>query len=243
VRNFIKGIFQNTHNLFEAANGEKGIEIARTADIDLINSDVMMPVMDGMELCHDIKSNIRTSHIPVILLTARTAENYQKSGYRTGADAYITKPFDAEILAVRVNNLLKSRSDLIEKFKKDLILQPKEVTATSADEEFLQKAIEVVEENMTDSEFTVQVLIDEMNMSRSALYRKLKSLTDQSLTEFIRVIKLKRAAQLMLKTEMNISEIAFELGFNDQKYFRKSFKKLFKKTPSKYRAGNSANVL
>lgn len=243
VRNFIKGIFQNTHNLFEAANGEVGVAIAKTSSIDLIISDVMMPVMDGMELCHEIKSNIRTSHIPVILLTARTAEDYQKSGYRTGADAYITKPFDSAILEVRVNNLLKSRRGLIDKFKRDIILQPKEVTATSADEEFLRRAIGIVEENMTDQEFTVQVLIDQMNMSQSALYRKLKSLTGQSLTEFIRVIKLKRAAQLMLMTELNISEIAFELGFNDQKYFRKSFIKLFKKTPSKYRTENSADVL
>lgn len=240
VRTFIRGLFKNTHNVFDAANGAIGMEIAKIYPIDLIITDVLMPVMDGMELCHNIKTNVRTSHIPVIMLTARTAEDYQKSGYRTGADAYITKPFDAEILELRVNNLLKSRRDLIERFKKDVILRPKEVTATSADEDFLKKAIKIVEENMTNSKFTVQVLIDEMNMSRSALYRKLKSLTDQSLTEFIRVIKLKRAAQLMVKTEMTISEIAFDLGFNDQKNFRKSFKQQFNKVPSKYRADHES---
>lgn len=242
VRVFVKDIFKKNYNVFEATNGKCAIEIAKTTSIDLIISDVMMPIMDGMELCHEIKANIRTSHIPVILLTARTSEEYKKSSYRTGADVYITKPFDTEILEVRVTNLLKSRRDFIDKFKKDIILQPKEVTATSADEEFLQRAIEIVEEHMTDSEFTVQVLIDHMNMSRSALYRKLKSLTDQSLTEFIRVIKLKRAAQLMRKTEMTISEIAFDLGFKDQKHFRQSFKRHFKKVPSKYRSENSLKI-
>lgn len=235
VRNFIKSIFQSTYNVYEAGHGETALEIAKTTPIDLIISDVMMPVMDGMDLCHEIKTDIGTSHIPVILLTARTSEKFQKSGYKTGADAYITKPFDADILEVRVNNLIQSRRLLIQKFKNDLILSPKEVTVTSADEKFLQKAISTVEGHLYNTEFSSKSFVKEMHMSRSSLYRKLKSLTGQSISEFIRVIKLKRAAQLLVKSDLNISEIAFDLGFNDQKYFRKAFKKQFKMVPSEYR--------
>jgi AraC-like DNA-binding protein len=201
----------------------------------------MMPVMDGIEFCARIKTNILTSHIPVILLTAKTSEESQKSGYTTGADAYITKPFDTNLLEVRVNNILRSRKSLIEKFKIDTILEPKELTATSADEMFLQKAIDLIEQNMTNAEYTINDFISEMNMSRSVLYRKLKALTDQSITEFIRTIKLKRAGQLILKSQLSISEIAFDLGFNDLKHFRISFQKLFNELPSQYRANHADN--
>lgn len=235
VRTFITSIFQDKYNVFNAENGEDAIEITRTHEIDLIISDVMMPVMDGMEMCNEIKTNIKTSHIPVILLTAKTSHEDQKSGYQIGADAYITKPFDANILEVRVVNLLKSRKNLIKKFKKDIILEPKEVTVTSADELFLKKAIEIVEENLSNPEFSIIDFVDGMGTSRSVLYRKLKALTDQSISEFIKTIKLKRAAQLIKKSDMSISEIAYDLGFNDQKHFRKSFKKMFNILPSKYR--------
>ncbi|GAA4304571.1 hybrid sensor histidine kinase/response regulator transcription factor [Aestuariibaculum suncheonense] len=235
VRGFVKSIFEKSYNIFEAPNGKKAIEIAKKQDVDLIISDIMMPEMDGMELCEIIKTNINTSHIPVILLTAKTSQEFQKAGFSTGADAYVTKPFDAEILELRVENILASRKNLIHKFKKDVILQPKEITVTSADELFLQKAIDLVEENITNSEFTIQDFIEGMGMSRSVLYRKLKALTDQSTSEFIRTIKLKRAAQLIEQTQMTISEIAFDLGFNDLKNFRTSFQKLFDKLPSDFR--------
>lgn len=235
IRNFLKGLLQTEYNVFEANNGEVGLELARSLDVDLIISDVIMPKMDGIEMCKEIKTNIRTSHIPVVLLTARSSEEFQNTGYKTGADAYITKPFDAEVLKVRVRNLIESRKKLIEKFKKDIILQPKEVTATTADEEFLQKAIDIVEQNMTNPDFEITDFIDEIGMSRSVFYKKLKALTDQSISEFIRTLKLKRAAQLLKHSELNVSEIAFELGFNDLKYFRETFKLLFKVTPSEYR--------
>ena len=239
VRTFVKSIFLNKYNIFDAENGEKAIEIARANDIDLIISDVMMPIMDGLEMCNEIKTNIKTSHIPVILLTAKTSQEVQKSGYQIGADAYITKPFDVNILEVRVINLLKSRKSLIAKFKKDIILQPKELTVTSSDEIFLKKAIDIVEQNISNSEFSIVKFINEMGTSRSVLYRKLKALTDQSISEFIKTIKLKRAAQLISKSDMYISEIAFDLGFNDLKHFRKSFKNAFNALPSEYREENS----
>lgn len=242
VRTFIKNIFISNYTVYEADNGQIAIEIAKTNIIDLVISDVMMPIMDGIELCAKIKTNILTSHIPVVLLTAKTSEESQNSAYTTGADAYITKPFDAKILEIRISNILKTRKSLIEKFRKDIILEPKELASTSADELFLQKAIDLIEQNMTNADFTINDFVVEMNMSRSVLYRKLKALTDQSLTEFIKTIKLKRAAQLILNTQLSISEIAFDLGFNDLKHFRISFQKLFNQLPSQYRANNASLI-
>ena len=235
VRHFIKNIFEAKYNIFEANNGLEAIDIAKTAPIDLIISDIMMPIMDGFELCKIIKTTITTSHIPIILLTAKTSPVHKGQGYKLGANAYITKPFDAHILEVRVDNLLKSRENLISKFKKDLILKPKELTITSSDEKFLEKAIQIVEKNIADSEFNVYMFTEQMNMSRSVLFRKIKALTGQSISSFIRTIKIKRAGQLLTKTSMNISEIAYEVGFNDLKYFRKCFKNEFKEVPSDYR--------
>ncbi|MDL5513947.1 two-component regulator propeller domain-containing protein [Arenibacter sp. M-2] len=243
VRSFIKTIFERNYNILEAENGANAIEIASKQKVDLIISDVMMPTMDGIELCSRIKSNIVTSHIPVLLLTAKTSEEAQKSGFTTGADAYITKPFVASLLELRVNNMLNSRKLLIEKFKKDIILEPKELTATSADELFLQKAINLVEENISNQEFTINDFIFEMNMSRSALYRKLKALTNQSISEFIKTVKIKRAGQLILQSQLNISEIAFDLGFNDLKHFRKSFQNVFNELPSEYRSNYSGQII
>ncbi|PCH73445.1 MAG: hybrid sensor histidine kinase/response regulator [Flavobacteriaceae bacterium] len=239
VRHFIKNIFCTKYNIFEANNGSEAINIAKTAPIDLIISDIMMPIMDGFEMCRTIKTTITTSHIPIILLTAKTSLIHKGQGYKLGANAYITKPFDAHILEVRVDNLLKSRENLISKFKKDLILKPKELTITSSDEKFLEKAIQIVEKNIADSEFNVYMFTDQMNMSRSVLFRKIKALTGQSISSFIRTIKIKRAGQLLVKTSMNISEIAYEVGFNDLKYFRKCFKNEFNEVPSDYR--NSYN--
>ncbi len=242
VRLFIKSIFEDDYEILEAENGEMAIEIANNHKVDLIISDVMMPKMDGIEMCRRIKSNILTSHIPVLLLTAKTSESAQKQGFQTGADAYITKPFDANVLEMRVNNLLKTRQNLIDKFKKDLILEPTKPDVVSQDEVFLQKAINLVETHINDSEYSINDFVIEMGMSRSALYRKLKALTDQSITEFIRTIKLKRAGQLILQTQLNISEIAFDLGFNDLKHFRKSFQKLFDELPSEYRIKHASGI-
>ena len=243
LREFVKNIFKEKYNIFEAENGKTAIEIAKKEDITLIISDVMMPIMNGFELSEKIKTNIITSHIPIILLTAKNSETHKEQGYRIGADAYITKPFDADVLEIRVHNIIQFRENIIKKFKKDKILKPKELTNSSADELFLQKAFNLVEENLSNSDFTIQFFISKMNMSRSVLYRKLKALTNQSITEFIRTIKIKRAAQLIINTNLSISEIALDLGFNDLKHFRNSFKKLFNELPSQYRIKNSGNLI
>jgi signal transduction histidine kinase/ligand-binding sensor domain-containing protein/DNA-binding response OmpR family regulator len=239
LQNFIKDIFIDKYNIFVADNGAQGLTMAENNAIDLIISDVSMPIMDGFELCEKIKTTLITSHIPVILLTAKTSQTHQEKGYSIGANAYITKPFNATLLETRVDNLLQTRSSLIRKFKKDIILKPKELTITSTDELFLQKAIKVVEENITNPEFNTNLFIELMGMSRTVLYTKLKALTGQNLSTFIRIIKLKRAGQLIAQTDMNISQVAYEVGFNDLKYFRKCFKDFFKQLPSKYRENNS----
>jgi signal transduction histidine kinase/ligand-binding sensor domain-containing protein/DNA-binding response OmpR family regulator len=235
VRQFIKGIFIKDFNVFEAGNGQVGIYSAQSNHIDVIISDVMMPEMDGIEMCTLVKSDIRTSHIPIILLTARTSSKVQKTGYETGADVYLTKPFDASTLKLQVLNILNSRKNLIDKFKKDILLEPKEITVVSTDEVFLKKAMRVIEENLSDSDFNVNMFTEKMNMSQTVLYKKIKVLTGQSISGFVRIIRLKRASQLLSKTDMSIADVAYGIGFNDLKYFRRCFKNTFKETPTAYR--------
>ncbi|RZF60289.1 hybrid sensor histidine kinase/response regulator transcription factor [Sphingobacterium corticibacterium] len=235
LQKFIQEIFKDKYRVFTAENGEDAIAIAHQETIDLIVSDVQMPIMDGFELCRYIKTTLICSHIPVILLTAKTSSVHQEKGYRTGADAYITKPFNAEILALRVDNLLKTRANLVRKFKQDTILEPKKLTISSPDELFLEKAISVVEHHISDPDFNVSAFIEQMNMSRTVIYTKLKALTGQNLSTFIRLIRLKKASTLITHTPMNVSQVAYEVGFNDLKYFRESFKELYKVTPSEYK--------
>ncbi|QBN17863.1 hybrid sensor histidine kinase/response regulator transcription factor [Flavobacterium nackdongense] len=235
LQTFIKELFASKYNVFTAENGEQAIAIAHKNAIDLIISDIQMPIMDGFELCKNIKTTLITSHIPVLLLTAKTSPTNQEEGYAIGADSYITKPFKSSILITRVDNLLKTRANLINKFKKDILLEPKNLTVTSADEVFLETAIAIVEKNITNQDFDTKIFIEEMNMSRTVLYTKLKALTGQNLSEFIRMIRLKKAGQLLVQTQMNISQIAFEVGFNDLKYFRECFKELYELTPTEYK--------
>ena len=240
VRNYIREIFSEQYNVFECSNGEEGINIAQSKPIDLIISDIMMPKMDGLEFCNCIKSDITTSHIPVILLTARTSTKTQKEGYNTGADAYITKPFDAELLNLQVQNLLNSRKNLIDKFRKNILLEPKELKLESPDEIFLKKVMTIVEKNLSDPSFMASTLIDKVHISQSVLYRKLKVLTGQSISEFIRNIRLKRASQLLIDTDLSVTNVAYEVGFSDLKYFRRCFKKIFESAPSQYRKDKMA---
>ncbi|NCT08795.1 MAG: response regulator [Flavobacteriia bacterium] len=238
VRNFIYEIFKDSFNVILASNGIEGLEFSRNHDVDVIVSDLMMPEMDGLEMCENLKSDIRTSHIPVIMLTARTSSKVQKKGYETGADIYITKPFNAETLKLQVNNILNSRKSLIEKFKKDILIEPKEITVVSADEEFLHKAMQIIEENFANPDFNVNSFTEKMFMSQSLLYRKIKILTGQSISEFIRTVRLKKACQLLQKTDLPVKNIVYDIGFNDIKYFRKCFNELFHMTPSEYRKIN-----
>jgi signal transduction histidine kinase/ligand-binding sensor domain-containing protein/AraC-like DNA-binding protein len=239
LRRFISGLFSITYNVYNAENGAEAIKIASQKNIDVVVSDVMMPEMDGMEFCRRMKSNILTSHIPILLITAKATFESEKSGYELGADAYITKPFDPDVLSIRIHHLLESRKKLVEKYHREFILQPAGTNAfgesPSPDEQFLKDFTTIVDEYLMEPDFTIDVLVKKIGMSRSVLYRKLKALTGQSIAEIVKTIKLKKAAQLLMTTNMSVSEIAFALNFNDQKHFRQSFKTLFNQLPSAYR--------
>jgi signal transduction histidine kinase/DNA-binding response OmpR family regulator len=222
------------HHILEAANGREGLNQAIENIPDLVITDLMMPEMDGVELCKNLKTDERTSHIPVIMLTAKASIEDRIEGLETGADAYVTKPFSMKELRVRIHNLIEQRRKLRERFASDVSLGPKDIAVTSADERFLQRIIGIIEENMSDIEFDVAGLSDQVAMSRMQLYRKIKALTNQTPSEFIRTIRLKRAAQLMREKFGNIAEITYEVGFNHPSYFAKSFKELFGESPSDY---------
>ncbi|WP_316816102.1 two-component regulator propeller domain-containing protein [Pedobacter nyackensis] len=239
LRRFISGLFSTSYNVYTAENGNEAIKIAGQKTIDVVVSDVMMPEMDGMEFCKRMKSNIQTSHIPILLITAKTTFESEKSGYEMGADAYITKPFDPEVLSIRIHHLLESRKKLVEKYHREFILQTTNANTLgdnpSPDEQFLRDFTSIVDEYLMEPDFTIDELVKKIGMSRSVLYRKLKALTGQSIAELIKTIKLKKAAHLLTTTNMSVSEIAFALNFNDQKHFRQSFKAFFNQLPSEYR--------
>jgi DNA-binding response OmpR family regulator len=194
----------------------------------------MMPGIDGNELCKRIKKDEKTSHIPVILLTALSSREGRLNGLDAGADDYITKPFDVAILRAKVENLLSTRKSLKEKYTGELVLKPKNIIISSPDERFLQKSIEIVEKYMSEPEFTIEQFASELGVSRMQLYRKMEALTDMTVKEFIRNIRLKRATQLLVQGTMNVSEVAFNVGFNDLSHFRKCFRQEFGMSASEY---------
>ena len=236
VRAYVKSIFLNEFVILEAEDGKEAVSLAFEEIPDIIISDVMMPVMDGISMTRQLKSNAKTSHIPIILLTARTSLIFKVEGLETGADDYVNKPFNPKVLQLKVRNVIRARELMRKAFRDNdtLLIEPRRVTLTSADEEFVQKALRSIENNMNNGEYSVEELGLDVGMSRMQLYRKLKALTGQSANEFIRTIRLKRAAQLLEQNQLTIAEITYEVGFNDLQYFRECFKKLFGVTPSDY---------
>jgi AraC-like DNA-binding protein len=198
----------------------------------------MMPVMDGYEFCNRIKSNLKTSHIPVILLTAKSGEENQISGYKSGADAYISKPYNPELLEVTIENLIQNRLLIRKKFIQQSTFVPSEIIGNKLDEDFLNKLIARIENDRFSENLDVPSLCRELAMSRSVMYRKIKMLTGNSIQEFVRQVKLRNAARMLLKSSTPVSVIAYSSGFTNTKHFSTAFKKLFGKTPSEYRSGN-----
>lgn len=232
---YVKTLFETEFKVLIANNGSDAYDLAVKNTPDLIISDMMMPGMDGVEFCNKIKSTISTSHIPVIMLTAKNAKQDKINSYEVGADDYITKPFASEILIARVDNLLKNREMLELRYEtSELIDLQSEHNTREA--EFVLHAESIILKMLEQSELNIPALCKELGMSQSALYRKIKSLTGVSIQLFIRKIKMKRAAQLLLSEDMTVTEIAFNLDFSDLKYFRKCFKEQFKMTPSGYKA-------
>lgn len=232
-RVYLEMILSPHFNVKVAQDGKLGLTILENTKIDIIVSDVMMPVMNGYEFCTSVKSNISTSHIPVVLLTALSSTENKIISMQKGADAYLIKPFDDQMLISQVKNLLEQRKKLREVFKPKAFTGPS-VELESMDNYFLLKLDKIIEENLTNEEFDIDLLIQLIDLSRSQLHRKLKSLTNYSTTEYIRIYRLEKAIQLMKSENYNLDEISFMVGFNTHSYFTTSFKKQYKKSPKDY---------
>ena len=234
VRTYIRGHLDESYRISEAVDGKDGMDKVLEYIPDLVVSDVMMPKMDGFELCGEIKKDERTSHIPVILLTAKAASEDKIEGLETGADDYIMKPFDAKELQVRIKNLIEQRKKLRERFNKEATIPIKKGKYSQIDEQFLKKAMDVIEKHISEPEFSLDEFGRETGMSRTQLHRKVRALTDHSPHNFIRFIRLKHAAELLIKGAGNVTEIAYDVGFSSLSHFAKAFKEQFGKTPSDY---------
>lgn len=234
-RNFISALFSENYRILKAEDGEIAYKMILDKMPDLIICDVMMPKMDGFELCKLVKQDIRISHIPIILLTAKAGDENKYRGLEAGAEDYIAKPFNMEMLSLKVSRIIERQKKTREQFKRKVDITTSEVEITSMDEKFVKKAVALVEANISSSEFLVEDLCREMGMSRVYFYKKILSLTDKTPSEFIRFIRLKRAADLLEKSQLFVNEVAFQVGFNDPKYFRKYFKDEFGISPNEYK--------
>ncbi|MCZ4408166.1 hybrid sensor histidine kinase/response regulator transcription factor [Cryomorphaceae bacterium 1068] len=234
MRDFIRQQLEDEYQIIEAFNGQDGLEKANKQTPDLIITDLMMPQIDGITLCKELKLNIHTSHIPVIMLTAKAGIENKIEGLETGADDYLTKPFNTLELQVRVKNLIQQRENLRDLFTKSNFVHPKEVTVNSMDEQFLQKTLDLFEEKYADSDFGIAEMQESLAMSKAQLHRKFKAITSQTPGELLRNFRLKRAAQILEQDGENVTQVAYAVGFNNLSYFAKCFKSLFGVTPSAY---------
>ena len=234
MRDYMLTCFASDYRVIEAVDGEDGFMKAVAKIPDLIISDVMMPRMDGFELCARLKTDERTSHIPVILLTARAAAEDKIGGLETGADDYIIKPFDIKELCVRAKNLITQRRKLRERFSREVVFRPQDIAITPPDEKFMQRAMEIIQNHIADADFNVEYFCKMVGMSRMQLHRKLRALTDKSSGEFVRALRLKRAAELLSQHFGNITQVAYEVGFNNPSYFAECFRRQFGELPSEY---------
>jgi DNA-binding response OmpR family regulator len=240
LRQFMSATIQeNKFTVLTAADGLEALQLAMKFVPSLVLTDLMMPRMNGMELTKKLKEDERTSHIPIILLTAKNESQSRLGALRTGADDYLTKPFSPDELLARITNLIEQRKKLAEKFRERILVPATISEDVSMDERFLHKVRTAVETNMSDYTFTVERLADEINLSRTQLLRKLKALTGLSPNDFIKDIRLKRASDMIRQRVDTITQIGYAVGFNDQSYFTKCFKKQFRLTPSEYLASQS----
>ncbi|OAQ38338.1 hybrid sensor histidine kinase/response regulator [Pedobacter psychrophilus] len=234
IKEFIISTLIPFYQIVAASNGKEALELAFEKIPDVIISDVMMPEMDGFELCTELKQDIRTRHIPIVLLTAKSSELNELEGLKTGADVYLTKPFSTTKLKLIVENLISLHQNMREKFSQQFTLQPTDFQIVSSDGEFLNKVLKLLEANIDNIDFNVNLFASEIGMSTPVFYKKIFALTGLTVNNFIKSIRLKRALQLLQQKAGNISEIAYMVGFNDAKYFSKEFKKQYGKLPSSY---------
>lgn len=234
LRLYLKETLAGLYKIEVAENGKHGIQMAGTKNPDLIICDVMLPDLSGFELCSHLKGDFKTSHLPVILLTALAGQENQMSGLKAGADAYITKPFDLQYLILCIDNLIEGRKKLQKRFSAGDFYVPEDINLTSPDQIFLNDAVKFVEENMSNFALNVELLCASLKLSQPQVYRKIKALSGLNISEFIRNIRLRKAAQLLKSGRYKINEVAYEVGFNDPNYFTKAFIKLFETTPTDY---------
>jgi signal transduction histidine kinase/ligand-binding sensor domain-containing protein/AraC-like DNA-binding protein/AmiR/NasT family two-component response regulator len=237
MRHYIHKIFAANYQIIEAVNGKDGLTKALEVIPDLIISDVMMPEMDGYKFCEQVKSNEKTSHVPVILLTAKADTQSKLAGLETGADDYLSKPFDTDELKIIVRNRIEERRKMRERFSKEITLEPRHIAITSFDEKFLTKVLSIIEDHMDDEMFSVDELSRESGYSNAHFYRKIKALTGEKPNQFLRTIRLKRAAELLRKKSDNVTQIAYSVGFSNLSYFTKCFKEQFGVTPGQFADG------
>lgn len=234
MRTYIRKLLLEEYQILEAANGKTGVKLAEENSPDLIISDIMMPEMDGYKVCSLVKTNELTSHIPVILLTAKADRESKLTGLETGADDYLSKPFDADELHLIVRNRIEERRKLRERFSREIMLEPKHVSVTSLDEQFLTKVLAIIEAHIDDEPFSIDELSRLAGYSNMHFYRKIKALSGQTPSLFLRMIRLKRAADLLSRNSDNVAQVAYAVGFNSLSYFNKCFKEQFGVTPGKY---------
>jgi len=235
LRNYLKNKLSEYFECEAEKNGELGLKVAFETIPDIIISDVLMPKKNGFEVCKEIKENIRTCHIPVLLLTAKGAPDHIVTGYNSGADAYVVKPFENRILLSQIQRLIKNRELIREKFKKQNFMVEVSPKLTSKNDLFLQKIKEEIEKNINDPDFNVNQLSQIINLSNTQLYRKIKAVTGYTAVEFIRFIKLNKAAELLKTNKHSVKEVCFMSGFNDPSYFNRCFKENFKVTPAEFK--------
>ena len=234
IRHYLSSGLAELFNTLEAGNGEEALEKLKDNEVDIIVTDVMMPVMDGIKLCKNVKQNIRTCHIPVIILSAKSEVKDQMEGLQMGADDYIPKPFSLAILTTKIQNMMRTRRRMLERYSKSLEVEPEKITFNAMDEALLKRAVAIVEKNMDNIEFSTDEFAREMNMSRSNLHLKLKAITGESTIDFIRKIRFNEAAKLLKDGHYTIAEVSTMVGFNTPSYFATSFKKYFGCLPTEY---------
>jgi DNA-binding response OmpR family regulator len=234
LRNYISNNLGENYQILMAENGKSGLNLAIESIPDLIISDVMMPVMDGMEMCRNLKQDERTNHIPVIMLTAKAGRDSKIEGLETGADDYIIKPFDAEELQVRIRNLIQQRRELRKKFMSEFATQIDEKLIYSSQDTLLQKILDIIHRNIPEAEFNIDKMCGELNLSRTQLFNKVNSLTGFTPMDLLRTIRLKQAAILFNSGHKNVTQVMYQVGFNNPSYFARSFKELHKVNPSEY---------
>jgi YesN/AraC family two-component response regulator len=234
IRQYLHLILKDKYQILEVENGEEALKLAQKEFPDLVISDIRMDVLNGIELCKQIKSDPSLNHIPVILLTGSNGPEVELQSIEGGADVYVTKPFDKDILLAKVENLFKSRNELQKYFFNEITLKKNTLKISPEYKEFLEKCIEIVESHLDDEQFTIKILAKEIGMSHNQLYKKVKLISGQTVASFIRYIRLRKGAELMIQNDCNVNQAAYQVGISDVKYFRVQFNKLFGMNPSEY---------